>query len=150
MIGPARGDGGGLDAASALAFQLVEDALAGKALGARVRASLLGDLDGCAAFKLGVSVRALRRACNSGKADAVMLRKICLVNGVNGHWLLTGQGSMRAPDLECQTHEEIQTAEVLAAIEQRLDRLQQLVDSARAQPGADEARRRSRNELDFL
>jgi hypothetical protein len=129
MTDPAHGDGGGLDAASALAFQLVENATIDFEIGRRLRQSLAGDTDANAALKLGLSATAIRRACRSGRPSARILRQVCVVYGVDGHWLLTGQG---APTRGVPPLDHLPSDTLLETVAQRLSHMITVLEAARS------------------
>lgn len=95
MTDPETEDGGGHDAASALAFQIIENASIDEDIARRLRQAFDGDTETCASLKLGVSITAVRRACRNGRPSARLLRRICILYGVEGTWALTGEGPMR-------------------------------------------------------
>ncbi|HVZ31374.1 MAG TPA: hypothetical protein VG963_03055 [Polyangiaceae bacterium] len=92
--GPGGHDAAGAprDEAADLAHRLVEREHADNELAHRLRVAMDGDTPACAALKLGVGQRSVARAWRTGHAHAHLLRAICRVYGVDGHWLLTGEG----------------------------------------------------------
>ena len=98
MTDPACRDGGGLDAASALALRLVDEAAIEQEIGRRTRQSFGGEREECAALKLGIAREALRESLDSGRLSAAFMQRVCLAYGVDGHWLLTGQGEPAIAD----------------------------------------------------
>lgn len=131
MIDPACKDGGGHDAASALAFQIVENASIDEGIARRLRQAFDGDTEACAALKLGVSITAVRRACRSGRPSARLLRRVCLLYNVEGTWILTGQGS---PRKDGPPADALPSEQLLQEVASRLSKVIATLDSARSSP----------------
>ncbi len=129
MTDPARRDGGGHDAASALALHLVHNATIDEEIGHRLRQSFGGDTEACAALKLGVSVTAVRRACRSGRPGARIMRRVCLVYSVDGTWLLTGEGS---PARSGPPADALPSETLLHEVSRRLSAMIAALESARS------------------
>lgn len=129
MTDPACKDGGGHDAASALAIQLVENASIDEGIARRLRQAFDGDTESCAALKLGVSNTAIRRACRSGRPSARLLRRVCLLYNVDGTWLLTGQGSPRG---DASAADAMPSEHLLLEVASRLSKVITTLESARS------------------
>ncbi len=130
MTDPVRKDGGGQDAASALAFQIIENAAIDEDMARRLRQAFDGDTEPCIALKLGISTTTVRQACRSGRPTARVLRRICIVYGVEGTWLLTGEG----PQKRAPATEDVPSEQLLREISQRLEKMLATIESAR-KPG---------------
>ena len=64
-----------------------------------------------------------------GQAPSVdFLAAICTAMGINGEWLLTGRGPMRANELRKHALKEANAAELLTAVADTLSRLQERVE----------------------
>ena len=129
MNDPANEDGGGHDAASALAFQIVDNASIDEGISHRLRRAFDGDTEACAALKLGVSITTVHQACRSGRPSARVMRRVCLIYKVEGTWLLTGEGPTRR---EPPPADAMPSEELLQEVASRLAKVIATLESARS------------------
>ena len=129
MSDPARKDGGGQDAASALAFQIVQNAMIDEDMARRLRQAFDGDTEPCVALKLGLSNTTVRQACRSGRPSARILRRVCVVYGVEGTWLLTGEGPRKRA---AAVPDGAPSEQLLQEVSLRLGKMLATIESARA------------------
>jgi hypothetical protein len=128
MTDPETEDGGGHDAASALAFQIVENASIDEDIARRLRQAFDGDTETCASLKLRVSITAVRRACRNGRPSVRLLRRICILYDVEGTWVLTGEGPMRR---ETKPADGVPSEDLLREVSQRLSTMIATLESSR-------------------
>jgi hypothetical protein len=71
----------------------------------------------------GYNRETVRRYCTKGGFDGDWLMRVAAAYGVNGHWLLTGDGPMRACEIVTDALKAARVGALAEALGDRLDRL---------------------------
>ncbi|HMN39397.1 MAG TPA: helix-turn-helix domain-containing protein [Phycisphaerales bacterium] len=89
---PTNARGGG-DPAAALPRRIPDEDEESAALIRRIRSALRADSRRAAAARLSLDAGVLRRILAGRRPTVDVLRRLCRVYGIDGHWLLTGEGT---------------------------------------------------------
>lgn len=74
------------------------------------------------------SPETVRRYMGGQSPSAEFLIRLCQRKGINGQWLLTGQGAMRASEIRAATLREAGPGELMSAVAVALETLRERVD----------------------
>ena len=134
-----------IDPAADLAHQIINEEQ-DRALVERVQRVLGGDTPGCAAERLGLPYYTVCRVVAGRRPTIEVLRRVCSIYRVDGHWLLTGEGPPLPEDRAAATVRAAASDVLLMEVSRRLT----AAHASRGSSKVDAVARRAQAALDEL